>query len=106
MIPDNIIATNNHVRLLAENIVALKDALADLQQSLALIEGRLVKSEQTISALVAYMDQIRDKVNVGPMFPADPEQDAYLYDKRTDTQYVFHKAQDEQDTDYWFDLDD
>jgi hypothetical protein len=99
MIPDNISATNARVNLLSDYIMVLKGAIEDLLPVINNLNDGLQRANGRIAALEGYIDKVRAVVNVGPMFPARPEDGEYFLDEVTNRQYIIHKAYDEWDED-------
>jgi hypothetical protein len=102
MIPNNISATNAQVRAIAEALLKISESVHSLETSLKLLDGRIELLTETTDSLVAYSAKVRDVVNLPPMFPANPSHDDYFHDEKTDSQYLYHEAQDEWEESHWW----
>jgi hypothetical protein len=61
---------------------------------------------ERLATLESYMAQIRDVINLPPMFPVNPQSGDYFYDDKTGTQWQWHEAEDVYDDSRWYNIDD
>jgi hypothetical protein len=75
---------------LAGQIIKLSESIYSVNLAMVGLENNLVETQKALSAIVAYLDKVRDIIHLPPMFPADPDSGDYFYDEKTNTQYVYY----------------